>query len=92
MQPFIRSCANVVYVLIIENMISIILILKLLIDIPNLEQETIASFADDTGVLAVGKDHKVAADKLQVSIEKINTCSKTWHIKLNENKSMHVFM
>ncbi|KAJ8940625.1 hypothetical protein NQ318_004549 [Aromia moschata] len=59
-------------------------------DIPNLEHETIATFADVTAVIAVGRDHEEAAEKLQIAINKIITWTKTWRIKLNENKSIHV--
>lgn len=59
-------------------------------DIPVLEHETIATFADDTAVIAVGKNHEDAAEKLQASIDKINTWTKAWRIKLNETKSVHI--
>lgn len=59
-------------------------------DIPDLDHETIATFADDTAVITVGSDHEEAAEKLQTSINKINIWTKTWRIKLNENKSVHI--
>lgn len=59
-------------------------------DIPSLEYETIATFADDTAIMAVGKNHEEATEKLQTSIDRINIWTNTWRIKLNENKSVHV--
>lgn len=59
-------------------------------DIPELEHRTIATFADDTAVMAVGDTHEEAADKLQRSIDHISNWTKTWRIKLNETKSIHI--
>lgn len=59
-------------------------------DIPQLEQDTIATFADDTAVLAVGKTHEEAANKLQISVNQIHNWTKRWRIKLNETKSVHI--
>lgn len=59
-------------------------------DIPQFEQDTIATFADDTAILAVGKNHEEAANKLQTSVNQINNWTKRWRIKLNETKSVHI--
>lgn len=59
-------------------------------DIPQLENDTIATFADDTAILAVGESHEEAANKLQTSINQINIWTKNWRITLNKNKSIHV--
>jgi hypothetical protein len=59
-------------------------------DIPQLEHDTIATFADDTAVLAIGKDHEEAANKLQTSINQISNWTKRWRIKMNESKSVHI--
>lgn len=59
-------------------------------DIPKLEHDTIATFADDTAILAIGKNHEEAARKLQISVNKISNWSKQWRIKMNESKSVHI--
>ncbi|KAL1487554.1 hypothetical protein ABEB36_015773 [Hypothenemus hampei] len=59
-------------------------------DIPKLENDTIATFADDTAIMAVGNDHEEAAKQLQSSVNKITNWTKQWRIKLNETKSIHV--
>ena len=59
-------------------------------DIPDLDHNIMATFADDTAIIAVGKNHEEAARKLQTSIDQINTWRKRWRIKLNESKSIHV--
>ncbi len=60
-------------------------------DIPKLDHlGTIATFADDTAILAVGKDHREASLKLQLSLNKIQKWTTNWRIKLNESKSVHV--
>lgn len=59
-------------------------------DIPPLEQNTIATFADDTAILAVGNTHEEATEKLQSAVGQISTWTRTWRIKLNEAKSVHV--
>jgi hypothetical protein len=59
-------------------------------DLPTLDYSTLATFADDTAILAEGKDHEEAANKLQTFIGHINTWTREWRIKLNEAKSVHV--
>lgn len=59
-------------------------------DIPNLENVTIATFADDTAILAVGNSSEEATEKLQNAINQINNWTKRWRTKLNESKSIHV--
>lgn len=59
-------------------------------DIPILEHNTIATFADDTAVLAVGSTHDESTRKLQSSVDQISRWTRIWRIKLNESKSVHV--
>lgn len=59
-------------------------------DIPKIEHQTIATFADDTAILAVGDESDEVTRKLQESINKINDWTIKWRIKLNESKSVHV--
>lgn len=59
-------------------------------DIPQTNGTTIATFADDTTVLAVEENIVEATNKLQHAINKISTWTEKWRIKLNETKSVHV--
>lgn len=59
-------------------------------DIPVNEDTTMATFADDTAVLAVGDTVEEASIKLQRSINNISTWMKKWRLKLNESKSTHI--
>lgn len=55
-----------------------------------MEQTTTGTFADDTIILASHKDPKEASRKLQDNITEIQKWLKTWRIKVNEQKSLHV--
>lgn len=59
-------------------------------DIPALENNTIATFADDTAIMAVGSTHAEAAEKVQAAVNKIHDWTRKWRIKLNESKSVHI--
>lgn len=59
-------------------------------DIPQLEQYTTATFADNNAILAIGKKHKEGPEKnkLQSSVNQINNWTKKWG-KLDEIKSVN---
>jgi predicted GIY-YIG superfamily endonuclease len=59
-------------------------------DLPKLENSIVATFADDTAILAVGSDNEESTGKLQTAINRIQKWTKKWHIKLNESKSVHI--
>lgn len=59
-------------------------------DIPVMANTTIATFADDTAVMAVAENVEDATNKIQNSVNKITNWTKKWRIKLNESKSVHV--
>ena len=59
-------------------------------DIPHENNTTIATFADDTAIMAVGATVEESTAKLQTAINKINEWTKQWRIRLNESKSVHV--
>ena len=59
-------------------------------DLPKLGINTIATFADDTAVMATGKSIEETSKKLQDSVSEIHKWTKKWRIKLNEAKSTHV--
>ena len=43
-------------------------------------------FADDTALIAVGKTHREALDKLRSTFTKLASWANRWKIKLNEAK------
>lgn len=59
-------------------------------DLPQNEETTVATFADDTAVLAVGKTLQEVTEKLQRTVNDISNWTNKWQIKLNELKSVHV--
>lgn len=59
-------------------------------DLPTLEHHTIATFADDTAIMAVGQNNLESTEKLQNAINRVQLWTKKWRIKLNESKSVHV--
>lgn len=59
-------------------------------DIPKCKDTKIATFADDTCILATGINTRYATIKLQHSLNKVSEWTKKWRIKLNETKSQHV--
>ena len=59
-------------------------------DMPMQENVVIATFADDTAVLAPHHDYNVAVDNLQKAVDKITKWSSTWKIRLNSQKSIRV--
>lgn len=59
-------------------------------DIPELENNTIATFADDTAIMAIGNSHEEAVEKVQMAVNQVYEWTKKWKIKLNESKSIHI--
>ncbi|KAF6198264.1 hypothetical protein GE061_008011 [Apolygus lucorum] len=59
-------------------------------DLPQQEDTTVATFADDTAILSIGDDVETATRKLQTSANKIAKWTKMWRMKLNETKSVHI--
>lgn len=59
-------------------------------DLPQPREVTVATFADDTAVLAVDDNAEKATNKLQKAVNQINIWTKKWKIKLNEKKSTHI--
>jgi hypothetical protein len=60
--------------------------------LPTLRQTTVATFADDTAVLASHSDPKIASNLLQKNPDKIQNWLKIWQIKANETKSIYVML
>lgn len=59
-------------------------------DLPFNDNTTVATFADDTAVLAFGSDVAESCHSLQSAVNSISHWCKMWRIKLNESKSVHV--
>ena len=59
-------------------------------DLPQPEGTTVATFADDTAIMAVGGDVVDATEKLQRAADEINNWNRQWLIELKEDKSIHV--
>jgi hypothetical protein len=49
-----------------------------------------ATFADDTAVIAIGETVECSTRKLQSAVNKIAIWTRKWRIKLNESKSVHI--
>lgn len=59
-------------------------------DLPTTRTTTVATYADDTAILASHTDPISASRNLQTNLNKIQQWLKTWCMKANEAKSMHV--
>ena len=59
-------------------------------DIPVLPEVTTAAFADDTALIATGKDPDISRTKIQQATSKLIKWTKRWKIKLNELKSIYI--
>jgi hypothetical protein len=58
-------------------------------DIPQEEDITTATFADDRAILAVGYSSEETTTKLQEACFRINDWTRLWRMRINENKSVH---
>jgi hypothetical protein len=52
-------------------------------DLPTTENTTIATFADDTALLAVDSDPALASQKLQQHLDLLQEWFDKWKIKIN---------
>jgi len=59
-------------------------------DLPTLANSTTATFADDTAILTVHEYPTMAAHRLQMHLNEIQSWLKTWRMKANEVKSVQV--
>jgi hypothetical protein len=59
-------------------------------DIPTRSDTVIATFADDTAILASNEDPQTPAQSLQTHLNQLETWLNTWRVKVNETKSAHV--
>ena len=51
-------------------------------DIPQPEEASVATFADDTAIMAVGDSFEKATEKLQRSVDQVNNWTRKWLMKL----------
>jgi hypothetical protein len=49
-----------------------------------------ATFANDTAVMATGETVHISIRKLQTAVNKVAMWTRKWRIKLNESKSVHI--
>lgn len=59
-------------------------------DMPTAERTTLATFADDTAILASHRDPTKASEMLQSSLNNIQQWLQKWRIRVNSSKSNHV--
>jgi hypothetical protein len=59
-------------------------------DVPTTSNSTMATFADDTAVMAKGETVDISIRKLQSAVNKDAIWTRKWRIKLNESKSVHI--
>jgi predicted GIY-YIG superfamily endonuclease len=59
-------------------------------DLPMFEQNVVATFADDTAIMATGDNNTESTEKLQAAFTKVQSWTRKWQIKLNETKSVHI--
>jgi len=59
-------------------------------DFPLSNDTSIATYADDTVIMAVSRNPMIASIRLQNHLDSVQTWLKTWRIKANESKSIQV--
>jgi hypothetical protein len=59
-------------------------------DLPTTDNTTIATFADDTGLLAAHSDPLIASQRLQHHFNILHTWFDKWKIKVQQAKSVHI--
>ena len=59
-------------------------------DMPTFEKNIVATFADDTAIMAIGNNNTESTEKLQAAITKVQSWTRIWRIKLNEAKSANI--
>lgn len=60
-------------------------------DLPAIPSATLATFADDTAILATAKTIEEATSKTQNSLSEMSAWIKKWRMRLNESKSVHMY-
>jgi hypothetical protein len=73
-----------------SSVLGLLLHLLYTADLPTSPDSTIATFADDTAILATDPDAAIASQKLQISLLAIQHWLTKWRLKANSSKSTHV--
>ena len=81
-------------VLFYENIIQLFKWIQLYLlytsDLPTFEQNVVATFANDTAIMAISDNNNGSTEQLQAAITKVQSWTRKWRIKLNETKSVHI--
>ncbi|XP_048520834.1 uncharacterized protein LOC109545519 [Dendroctonus ponderosae] len=56
------------------------------------KKAALATFVDDTAILAVDENHSLASKKVQENLNMLEDWLQKWKIKVNESKSSHGFL
>lgn len=59
-------------------------------DIPVTNSTTIATFADDTAIIAVDENPNTASENLQNHLDQLQDWLNNWRVKVNQTKSAHI--
>jgi hypothetical protein len=59
-------------------------------DLPTTNKTTVATFADDTAILAINDDPIIASENLQQHLNLLQHWFNNWKIKINQTKSVHI--
>jgi hypothetical protein len=59
-------------------------------DVPTTSNSTMATFTNDTAVMAIGETVESSTRKLQSAVNKVAIWTRKWRIKFNESKSVHI--
>lgn len=59
-------------------------------DIPQSNNTLLATYADDTAILATGANPNQVTEILQTQVDRIDSWAKQWRIKINTDKSVQV--
>lgn len=59
-------------------------------DLPTSRNTELATYADDTAIMASHHDPRMASHRLQNHLNKIENWLSLWRIKVNHNKSIHI--
>jgi hypothetical protein len=60
------------------------------VDLPTTNNTTIATFADDTALLATDSDAALASQRLQNHLDLLQDWFDKWKIKINQTKSLQI--